>query len=573
MNNCIYTLLIIAGLSAQLPAATIGYWRFEGASTPTAGDNNDWLDDYSGNGLTLGISTTNPAPTHYTLPGAGAGSAFSDPIPQTLDANDMAAQFNSSASATSGGNLFILDTPALAVTDFTIEAYINKSVTSTGTKYIASQWATSSNQRSWTFGVAGTNDVGIAGSANDLFLSLSDAGTDANLIASGVNIEVGKDYYVAASFDQSQMTGGVVFYVKNLTDNTPLQVIVMDHNITSLHDSSNIFRIGSYNGSASPWTGVLDEVRLSGSVLSEPQLLLIPAPAALPAGLALMGLLIVLGRHRHFKRHAAPLVALLILVASPLYAASINFDVGTNQGTSTVARGPAYSADGGEATLSDSQTVWTSIAADDTTLFYTDGSAATGVALNLGLETTTTSQILDLNSTGTIGSTGSSAPVGNSGPPSHLDHRMGRDYLRSSTSSLAFGAQVIGLPAGSYYVYVIADNLFSSTVLQMTSYVGVTTAGSTTIDYSGFASEIHENNPASHASPTTWLFGDNYARYNLVIQAGDAINIVIDDGLNLSTLAATNSILNGIQIVAVPAPAALPGGLFIFAALLMRRRR
>lgn len=576
MKNCIYALTLIAALTTQLPASTVGYWRFEGASTSTAGANNDWLDDYSGNGLALGVSTATPAPNQITLPGSGAGSAFSDPIPQTLDANSKAANFNSTASASSGGNLFILDVPALSVNDFTVEAYINKELSGSSTQYIASQWVTSGNQRSWAFGVAGTSNIGsIAGSANELFLLLSDDGSDTNVFASGVNIEIGKDYYVAVSFDESMTTGGVVFHIKNLTDKTPMQTITMNHAIASLHNSTNVFRIGAYNGPDSPWTGLLDEVRLSSSVLSANQLLFVPTPAALPAGMAMMGLLMLRRRRRAARQAAAwiPLVAGFVFAAAPLQAASINFDLSTNQGTSGVARGPAYSADGGESELPNTQTVWNAITADDTTLLYTDGSTATGVALNLGLETNTTSQILDLNSAATVTSSGTGSSVGNSGPPSHLATSMGRDYLRSSTSSLAFGAQVTGLAAGRYYVYIIADNPFSSTVLRMTSFVGVTGAGPTTIDYSGFVSEVHENNPASHSSPTTWLFGDNYARYDLVIGAGDAINIIIDDGLNVSSSSVTNSILNGIQIVAIPTPAALPGGLFIFAAMLTRRRR
>ena len=39
MRNSFYILLIIAGLTTQLSASTIGYWRFEGASTETAGAN------------------------------------------------------------------------------------------------------------------------------------------------------------------------------------------------------------------------------------------------------------------------------------------------------------------------------------------------------------------------------------------------------------------------------------------------------------------------------------------------------------------------------------------------------
>ncbi|MBI1370046.1 MAG: hypothetical protein GC162_15505 [Planctomycetes bacterium] len=271
--------------------ATVGYWRFEGAATVTAGANNDFLDDYSGNGLALSTAGT-PTVTQYNLPGSGTGSKYPNPVPSGSQSNTKAATFPN------GGYLAVADAPILTVHDFTAEAFITKTANTSGTQYIASQWLVSGNQRSWSFGVAGTSDIsGNPGSANDLFIGLSDAGSDAGVVVSGIDIALNKDYYVAVSFDESNFASGVTFYIQNLTDGGPLQVVTKSHTIASLFDSNTFLRIGTFNGSSSPWNGAIDEVRLSNTVLTASQLLIVPTPTALPAGLGLLGLFSLRRRH------------------------------------------------------------------------------------------------------------------------------------------------------------------------------------------------------------------------------------------------------------------------------------
>lgn len=66
--------LLGAGIAANVSAATVGYWRFE--------NDPGYLQDSSGNGHTITGLTGQTA-----IPGAGDGSAFLNPVPQTFAAN------------------------------------------------------------------------------------------------------------------------------------------------------------------------------------------------------------------------------------------------------------------------------------------------------------------------------------------------------------------------------------------------------------------------------------------------------------------------------------------------------
>ena len=260
MKRFLAAVAVLGLVAAAAQAGTIGYWRFEGS---------DFLGDSGPDGLAL--TTTGTAPSQLTLPATGAGSMFYDPVP--AGANVSAANFGTSQA----GNFRIADTAALTVSDFTIEALVNRAATSANPMFIASQWSTAtgfSNQRSWSLYID---------AAGQLIVALSSSGSTASTFVSGMTLALNTDYYVGASFDLSDQADGLTFYVKNLTDGGAMQTVSFAHTLSALHNSTARFEIGTYNSSQGDrrWKGVIDEVRLSNEVLPPSQLLPEPATLAL----------------------------------------------------------------------------------------------------------------------------------------------------------------------------------------------------------------------------------------------------------------------------------------------------
>ena len=267
---CLPTLVFLASV-ASVHSQTIGYWRFEG-------DAASYLSDSGPNALgPLVVGGTMPSPEDIT--DAGAGFNFPNPVPQNGMANVQAANFGTTQS----GHFAVFDTPAFTVSDFTIEAFVNLAEDDTNEiLYIASQYNASNPNRSWAFGIgggSGTRDQG------ELMLVLSDDGNSTSVIESNLAtlLDVGDDYYVAATYDET-ISDEVTFFIQNLTDNGDLMMATVPHSITDLHDTSSPFRIGTYNNEASRrWQGLIDEVRFSSGVLPANQLLVaaVPEPSSL----------------------------------------------------------------------------------------------------------------------------------------------------------------------------------------------------------------------------------------------------------------------------------------------------
>jgi hypothetical protein len=267
---------LAAGLAFETAsAATIGYWRFEGDFTNQAGTLAG-----SGGDLTVsgGISTT-------ALAGTGRTSDFFNPIPQTGAANgSTAAGFSTSRRLeTEDSTAFDLS----ADDEFTIEAMINASSTS-GVQVIAGQWLAIDGQRSWLFVLDDTQlrlRVSSNGISSELYLST----------AAGLgSISVNTDYYVAASFS----TTGVTLYLQDLTNGGDLKSQDFEVTLTGIVNPTSPFTIGAYSSNnSSPFSGYIDEVRLSNVALSQSELLAVPEPGTwltLTAGLSFL----CLGRRR-----------------------------------------------------------------------------------------------------------------------------------------------------------------------------------------------------------------------------------------------------------------------------------
>tara|TARA_R100000027_G_scaffold1806_4_gene2010 strand:- start:4048 stop:4896 length:849 start_codon:yes stop_codon:yes gene_type:complete len=277
-------LLSLAALicsSSVLPAATLGYYRFESGA---------FQDNSQGTGS--GLLNLGSTPTQLAIPASGTGSAFPTTIEQTGASNgSLASLFGSDRFAVS-------DASSINITsDFTIEAFIDRKATTSTTQYIASNWYTSGNYRSFALGVAGTTGVG-GGSAGALFLLLSDGGSDVSIFQTGLTIGLDTDYYVGVSFDQSDQTSGITFYTQDLTSGGALLQSSIGHDIDHLNVGSGALQIGAYDGNKSNFQGLVDEVRISNTALSESELLVIPEPSAFALVLSGSAFLCIARRRR-----------------------------------------------------------------------------------------------------------------------------------------------------------------------------------------------------------------------------------------------------------------------------------
>jgi hypothetical protein len=266
-------LVVVSTFVSSASAAVMGYWRFEEGA---------FLQDSSGNGLSL--TQIDTAPVNTAIPATGAGSSFSPAIPSTGASNGHFAALDG------GGNFSRSDSPALSVsTQLTAEFYFNVTTISGDAEMIVSQFRAIDGQRSWFVGVQ-SNQIRFGSSADGINnINQNSAFPTVSRVQTGI------DYYGAVVYD----AGTVTFYLKDLTNNGPLQTSVVTGFATSLNDTTSTLNIGSYSASNANFrfTGALDEIRLSNTALSQSELLIsVPEPSM--AGLMMIGTMALLRRKR-----------------------------------------------------------------------------------------------------------------------------------------------------------------------------------------------------------------------------------------------------------------------------------
>jgi len=303
--------LVIGILAAGTASgSTIGYWRFESGGFTT---------DSSGNGYTLSQTGT---VSQVATENASAGTEFfPNPVPQNNLANGNAASMVDASNVRQG---FFTHTPAgssaaFAPNNFTIEAIVSLRTDadsdSINGNAIASLWQGTGNNRTWGLGVASStgsfsNTPGFLN--QELSFVFATNGADFNsrqVLGSGFALTTGSDYYVAAAYTrpsaQGVSDGSVTFWFQDLTAAGPLQ--------TSTQTTSNVmwtpnstpaaFQIGSLNLSDTlRFGGVIDEVRLSDTVLSTPQLLIVPEPTGVGLLAAAFSSAWLCGRRLRWRR-------------------------------------------------------------------------------------------------------------------------------------------------------------------------------------------------------------------------------------------------------------------------------
>lgn len=244
---------------------TIGYWQFE--------NSPGFTTDSGTNGLNLSTQGAT-VPAASVLPASGAGALFPKMIGET--ANAQAASF-------SGGYLRRAPSPLFHPASFTVEALVHQASRGSTSASIVSRWqfGTSANDRSWNLAVAGTSPP-TGRQTGELMLSLSEDGAATTVIGSGIILETGKDYFVAATF----APGVTTFRVRDLSGDTLLSVS-RPHTINAVHNSEANLLIGSYTNGMHLWSGLIDKVRFSSGVRTDAELLIggtATAPAVVLTG-------------------------------------------------------------------------------------------------------------------------------------------------------------------------------------------------------------------------------------------------------------------------------------------------
>lgn len=279
----------------------------------------------------------------------------------------------------------------------------------------------------------------------------------------------------------------------------------------------------------------------------------------------------------------------LLLSGTPASSANLMLDFGNPTSNSVVAapyltRSPGH-ADG---LIPAAQTTWNTIitSANRSDLIYADGSAAGGITLDLGQESTGGNGIIDFaTNVGNLTLAGSGGNVANRqvllGAGSIYGNdssstAAGRDGFYggggATSDGTAIGLRVDGLAVGNYLAYVMARNTNSNAVSYPMNLYSSVGANSTSFNFSSLVAEAQSN--PSYASLgyadqyNSFVEGVNFQLISFTIAEGESFFLAVDGGNNAMD---RRGFLNMVQIVSVPEPSvALLGSLGLL--LLFRRR-
>lgn len=213
-------------------------------------------------------------------------------VPLTGSANNLSADFERGSNQ----RIVVADDPSTSFGDssFTIESYVKFETLASGTgsrQYLVWKKGTSAASDSQLdYGIVFAEQGGYNATSNGELVFVQGNGSSTHSVASGLVINDTADWhYVAVSFDAAN---NVVRFI--LDD----QIVELPNTFTAAANGLDLVLGGHISGTG-VWTrydGLMDELRITGSYLELNSLLNIPTPAALPAGLILLG---VIGVRRH----------------------------------------------------------------------------------------------------------------------------------------------------------------------------------------------------------------------------------------------------------------------------------
>ncbi len=184
-------------------------------------------------------------------------------------------------------------------------------------------------------------------------------------------------------------------------------------------------------------------------------------------------------------------------------------------------------------------------------LLYADGSAATGIALNLGSVTSgTTINLASQPSTSNALGTGTGSGI-------YASPSVGRDGIFTGTTgqNTRTGLQITGLAAGQYNIYVTSRNTNTGagsnevyTILAGAGAVG-------NFDSATLAQFGSNTFTAPNTLTTQWAQNQNYVLLTVTLSAGQTLNIASHAVVNGNP---ARGFLNSVQVAyVIPEPASL----------------
>ncbi|QNN21066.1 LamG domain-containing protein [Planctomycetales bacterium ZRK34] len=208
-------------------------------------------------------------------------------VPLTGSANNLSADFERGSNQ----RIVVADDSSISFGDssFTIESYVKFETLADGTgsrQYLVwKKGASAAADSQLDYGIVFAEQGGYSATSNGELVFVQGNGSSTHSVASGLVINDATDWhYIAVSFD------AVNDIVRFILDD---QVVELSNTFTAAANGLDLVLGGHISGTG-VWTrydGLMDELRITGSYLELNSLLNIPTPAALPAGIGLMGLL------------------------------------------------------------------------------------------------------------------------------------------------------------------------------------------------------------------------------------------------------------------------------------------
>ena len=256
-------------------------------------------------------------------------------------------------------------------------------------------------------------------------------------------------------------------------------------------------------------------------------------------------------------------LAVLGLSSAASQAAVLMLDFGpTTASGANLVNSPYHASD-----LSFTGSNWNKIQTTDvgSGLSYADGTAATGVSLDLGSAGASSSTISLTTAPSNSGALGSLSNTG-----VYAGTSVGTDGIWNGSSASGqryVGFQLGGLSAGTYDVYVASRNTSASVAYGQTVYLGASSSAgnfdattlslSQSVSYTGASDDI-----------SAWADNGNYLKFTITLGASQYLNLGVT-----GTGGELRGFLNSVQIVAVPEPGALTLLGLAGAVCVLRRRR